>query len=86
MAKQQADLEPDRAAVDAALHYADYARRALRDDAGTWKGKHGTRAPGDRAIDLQEWETRPEKCMQILAAEVRRLRAIVPDAEGRAAR
>lgn len=62
-------------AVDAALHYADFARGAQVACPEVWQSRYPARTAGDRVIDLQETETRPQKCMQILAAEVRRLRA-----------
>lgn len=66
--------------VDAALHYADFARGEPVDNRDFWRSDHPRLAPGDKAIALRETETRPHKCMQILAAEVRRLRSAESDA------
>jgi hypothetical protein len=73
--------------VDTALNYADYARDGSTGGfPGLWESKYPKRSAGDAAIDKQETETRPHKCMQILAAEVRRLRAITPQAREEAAK
>jgi hypothetical protein len=66
-------------AVDAALIYADFAKDGT--DGGypqLWSGKYPTQAAGDKVIGLHETQTRPHACMQILANEVRRLRAQLP--------
>lgn len=62
--------------VDAALNYADYAAgRGPGQYPDLWLRKYPEPSAGDKAIELPATATRPEHCMQILAAEVRRLRA-----------
>ena len=65
--------------VDAALNYADFAKDGT--DGGypaLWNSKYPSQAAGDKALGLHETQTRPHACMQILADEVRRLRAQLP--------
>lgn len=62
--------------VDAALNYADYAAgRGPGQYPDLWLRKYPEPSAGDRVIELPATATRPDHCMQILAAEVRRLRA-----------
>jgi len=66
--------------VEAALDYADYAANwtlaTAREE--LWSAKFGSRAKGDDFLGRRETETRPDACMRILAAEVRRLRSAAP--------
>jgi hypothetical protein len=67
--------------VDAALNYAAFAKDGT--DGGypaLWSGKYPSQAAGDKVIGLHETQTRPHACMQILADEVRRLRAQLQEA------
>lgn len=75
-------------AVDAALNYADCRATCGKATGGypnLWVSTFPSPSPGDRLIRFDQRTagegapgtgTRPELCMQILAAEVRRLRSI----------
>lgn len=64
--------------VEAALDYADYAADWTLATAREhlWTSKFGKRAPGDDLLGRKETETRPDACLRILAAEVRRLQSL----------
>jgi hypothetical protein len=67
--------------VDAALNYTDWAKNKTDGGyPGLWRVDHRGQAAGDKVIGLQEWQTRPHACMQILADEVCRLRAQLQEA------
>lgn len=77
-----ARTEPDinlvpKTKVDVALIYARYCESKGKDDGGypeLFTRKFPAKSPAAKVLEMQDWETLPDKCMQVLAEEVRKQR------------
>jgi hypothetical protein len=75
-------VEPDMtlaptSKVETALIYQRYVESKGKDHGGypeLFTRKYPAKSAGAKVLELQEWETLPDKCMHVLAEEVRRLR------------